>query len=93
MPPSHRHMDICTGHGCYRPRPNAVASPNVFVNNRGQHRVGDAWMRHCCVRCHGGVGATGSPDVITNNRNSCRIGDRVSCGSNMATGSPDVIIN
>lgn len=34
-------------HGCYPPRPNAVASSNVIVNGRGWHRQGDGWEVHC----------------------------------------------
>ena len=49
MPAAHRHKDICTGHGCFPSRPNASASGNVFVNNKGAHRVGDFWEVHCCL--------------------------------------------
>ena len=93
MPAAHRHRDICTGHGCWPPRPNATASPDVFVNGLGQHRLTDSWLVHCCGGCHAGVAATGSPNVFVNGLNACRIGDAVSCGSFMATGSPDVFIN
>lgn len=94
MPPSHRHTDICTGHGCYPSRANAEGSPDTFVNNLAQHRLGDAWESHCCgPPCHGANADGGSPDVFTNGLPSCRIGDPVSCGSNMSEGSEDVIIN
>ncbi len=93
MPPAVRLSDICTGHGCYPPRPNVTASMDVFVNDRGQHRLADIWAGHCCVVCHGGVAASGSPNVFVNGRNACRITDAVSCGSFMATGSPNVFIN
>ena len=45
-PAVHRHRDMGTGHGCWAPRPNAIASPDVFVNGKGWHRVGDAWETH-----------------------------------------------
>lgn len=47
MPAAHRHKDIGTGHGCFPPRPNAGASLDVFVNNKGWHRKGDGWEAHC----------------------------------------------
>lgn len=48
MPPTVRLNDECTGHGCYPSRVNDQGSPNVFVNNRNAHRVGDHWVTHCC---------------------------------------------
>jgi uncharacterized Zn-binding protein involved in type VI secretion len=92
MPAAHRHADICTGHGCYPPRPNIEASPDVFVNGLGWHRVGDGWALHGCGDCapHGGVLAAGSATVFVDGRAAGRIGDPVSCGSSAATGSADV---
>lgn len=85
--------DVCTGHGCFPSRPNDQASPNVIVNNRGSHRLGDHWVTHCCKSCHDSRAASGSPNVIVNNKNKCRIRDAVACGSSMATGSSNVIVN
>lgn len=94
MPAAHRHQDICTGHGCFPSRPNAQASPNVFVNIRGWHRVTDDWQTHCCgPACHGAVLAEGSPNVFVNSLAAGRIGDQVSCGSLCATGSGNVYAN
>ena len=93
MTAAHRHQDYCSGHGCWPPRPNAEASPDVFINNKGSHRLGDGWESHCCVECHGGEAAEGSPNVFVNGRPKCRIGDAVSCGSTMMEGSPDVFVN
>ncbi|MGP9633797.1 PAAR domain-containing protein [Halomonas sp. AOP43-A1-21] len=94
MPAAHRLGDMCTGHGCYSPRPNIEGSPNVFVNGKPAHRVGDAWAVHCCgSSCHGGQAATGSPNVFVNGKPKCRIKDAVNCGSMMATGSPNVFVN
>jgi uncharacterized Zn-binding protein involved in type VI secretion len=88
-----RLHDICTGHGCFPPRQNAEASPNVLINGRGAHRVGDGWESHCCGKaCHGGALAAGSSSVLINGRGAGRIGDPVSCGSRVATGSADVLI-
>ena len=42
MPGIVRLGDVCTGHGCWPPRPNVEASPNVFVNSIAVHRLYDA---------------------------------------------------
>ncbi|MBV5301932.1 MAG: PAAR domain-containing protein [Methylococcales bacterium] len=97
MPAAHRHTDVCTGHGCWPPRPNIEGSPNVFVNNLGSHRETDQWSSHCyCIPpfpCHGGNLASGSPNVYVNGLQKGRIGDPVNCGSKCATGSPNVFVN
>lgn len=94
MPAAVRHTDICTGHGCFGPRPNISASSNVFVNGLGSHRVGDGWAVHCCgIPCHGSSQATGSPNVFVNGIPHARVGDAVACGSANAQGSPNVFIN
>jgi len=84
--------DLCSGHGCYPPRPNVQASADVIVNGGGWHRLGDGWASHGCSKCppHGGSAASGSPTVFVNGRPACRIGDAVSCGSSMVQGSGDV---
>lgn len=91
MPAAVRLGDICTGHGCFPPRPNIQASGDVFINGRGAHRQGDEWDSHCCgPPCHGGSLAAGSSSVFVNGRPLGRIGDPVDCGSRVATGSSDV---
>lgn len=93
MPAVVRLGDICTGH-CFSPRPNTGASPNVFANGLGVHRVGDPWAVHCCGPvCHAGNQATGSPNVFANGLAVARVGDSIDCGSNNATGSPNVFVN
>jgi uncharacterized Zn-binding protein involved in type VI secretion len=84
--------DICSGHGCFPPRPNVQASADVIVNGRGWHRLGDGWAGHGCAVCpaHGGRAASGSHTVFVNGRPACRIGDAVSCGSSMVHGSDNV---
>lgn len=87
--------DICTGHGCWPPRPNSEASGDVFANDLGVHRVGDGWEPHTCPsipETHGSVQASGSSTVFVNGKAVARIGDSVACGSSNATGSPDVFI-
>jgi uncharacterized Zn-binding protein involved in type VI secretion len=95
MPAVHRLTDICTGHGCYPPRENASASPNVFANSLAAHRVGDAWQVHGCAVCvpHGASQASGSPNVFVNSKPWSRIGDAVDCGSSNQTGSGNVFAN
>lgn len=93
MPACARLGDICTGHGCYPPRPNVQASPNVYVNGIPVHRDTDAWASHCCDSvCHSSVLARGSPTVFVNALQCGRIGDPVACGSNIAEGSGNVFV-
>lgn len=47
MPGCVRENDVCSGHGCYPPRPNSSWSPNVFYNGLAAHRVDDSWEAHC----------------------------------------------
>jgi len=94
MPPAVRQSDICTGHGCWPSRPNASWSGDVFINNLGAHRTGDAWAVHCCgPACHGSVMGQGSPNVNVNGVPLARIGDPVVCGSVAISGSPNVFVN
>ena len=93
MPAVTRLGDLCTGHGCFPPRPSIEASPNVFANFIPVHRQTDAWAVHCCKKCHGGVLAQGSPNVYANFLQVGRIQDPVSCGSRVAAGSPNVFAN
>ncbi len=94
MPAAHRLGDVCTGHGCFPSRANTAGSPDVFVNGRPWHRVGDGWAEHCCGgNCHVGTLAAGSPTVYANGKAAGRVGDPVTCGSTAASGSPDVFCN
>ena len=93
MPGAARFQDICTGHGCWPPRPNNQASPDVFVNGRGWHRRTDNWEIHCCPPCHGGNLQEGSPDTFINGLEGGRCHDPVDCGSYVQECSPDTIIN
>lgn len=94
MPAVTRLKDLCSGHGCFSPRPSVSASPNVFCNSKPVHRQGDAWSVHCCgIPCHGSNLAKGSSTVFANGKPFGRIGDPVACGSKVATGSPNVFSN
>lgn len=92
--PVARLFDLCTrfiGHHCFPPRPNSQGSPNVFVNSRNHHRLGDAWMVHCCLSsCHSSVTCTGSSTVFVNSIPAARVGDMVCCTSAIMTGSFNV---
>ena len=95
MPKAVRLGDTSTGHPhCYPARPNTTASPDVIINGRGAHRIGDGWAIHGACEDHtphGGSAASGSPTIIVNGKALCRIGDAIDCGDTMATGSDDVI--
>lgn len=94
MPGVLRLGDICSGHGCFPPRVNVTASNNVFINNRGVHRQGDAWSTHCCgSSCHSSIAVSGSSNFFVNGRKVFRVGDPVGCGSVGAVGSPNVFAN
>lgn len=84
--------DICTGHGCWPPRPNVQGSPNVCTNGIPNHRKTDAWAPHTCPpipQTHSSILCEGSPTVFTNGLEQGRVGDPVCCGSFIATGSPN----
>lgn len=91
MPAASRLGDVCTGHGCFPPRPSTGASGNVYINGIRAHRQGDGWASHCCgPTCHASVLSAGSTSVFVNGQALARIGDAVACGSVVAQGSPSV---
>lgn len=87
--PAARKGDKCTGHPGAGPRVNDQGSPDVFINGRPAHRVGDHWVKHSG---HDSRLAEGSPTVFVNGKGQGRKGDRVACGSLVAEGSPDVFV-
>jgi len=91
--PVTRLGDLCTGHGCWPPRPCDQGSPNVFSDGIKIHRETDHWATHCCVSCHDSVLARGSSKVFVNGLPISRIGDPVACGSAVAEGSLKVFSN
>lgn len=83
--------DLCSGHGCFPPRANTSASPNVFCNGLAVHRLGDSWGDHSCGHSHHtSVLAAGSSKVFVNGRPIARVADSVACGSVAAQGSSSV---
>ena len=82
MPAVHLLGGMDTGHDCHPPRPNVQGSPNVIVEKKPVHRMGDMWAVHCCLlSCHSAALAKGSATVLINGQPCGRIGDPVSCGS------------
>ena len=91
MPYVARLGDWCSGHGSYPPRQNNQGSPNVFVNARGWHRLGDMWQIHTDGDdAHPGRLAKGSSTVFVNSCPAGRFGDPLDCGSAVITGSGTV---
>lgn len=89
--PNHRITDVCTGHGCWPPRPLDTGSPDVITNNLQQGRLTDPYVVHCCgAICHIGYIADGSETVFANNLKVARQSDPVDCGSRCDAHSPDV---
>lgn len=86
--------DLCTGHGCWPPRPNDEAKvKTVLINNIPPHCEGEHWEIHCCVDCHDGYLQKGSSTVVMEKTYyPSRVGDPVTCGSYVMTGSPNVRI-
>lgn len=88
---------ITTGHGCDSTALIGEGSPDVFCNNIGVAREGDAIAPHTilsgivCVP-HSAVVNEGSPDVFVNNIALARVGDSADQGS-IQTGSPDSFAN
>tara|TARA_B100001250_G_scaffold272349_1_gene235173 strand:- start:365 stop:655 length:291 start_codon:yes stop_codon:yes gene_type:complete len=83
--------DITTGHGCYSPVTGVSASPNVKINGRFAHKVGDTFTPHNCgTSVHSDVAAVGSSTVLINGTGAMRIGDTLAPGGSMAAGSWDV---
>ncbi len=93
MPAVTRLGDLCSGHGCWPPRPSNSASTDVLANGKGAMRLNDSYFVHCCKKkCHPGNLIVGSGSVFINSRPAGRIGDQVNCGSVAAQGSPNVFI-
>ena len=93
MPAATREGDISTGHDCHPPVNASEGSPNVFINGKPAHRVGDAWNPHSCGGPpHIPKTSVGSSTVFVNGQPACRIGDMSDCGQASAEGSDDVFI-
>lgn len=92
MPAIVREGDICTGHGCWPPRPAISSSKTVFSDGRGVVRKGDRYAVHCkpCGKnpaCHDSFVTEGSSSVFVDGIPVARVGDPIACGSLCSTGS------
>lgn len=76
-----RVTDMCSGHGCWPPRPAIGNCPRVFLEGLPAHRQGDSWAAHCCKSCHSSALCMGSPRVYTCGQQQGRQLDPVCCGS------------
>ena len=92
--PLGRITDLCSGHVCWPPVIAIQGSSNTFCNDLAVHRVGDAYLPHCCKTCHVPITSKASPSVYTNDRATAHIGSYTSCSSIniMITGSNDTWI-
>ncbi len=71
------------------PTANVAASTNVFVNSKGAHRQGDAWLPHS-FPLHARTTAVGSLTVYVNSKQLARTGDLLTCGDKCGVGSTNV---
>jgi uncharacterized Zn-binding protein involved in type VI secretion len=92
--PATRMGDICSGHGCFPPRPSCSGSPSVFCNSLPVKRMGDIFLPHACPGSppHMGIQALGCPSVMANSLPWSGVPHPVSCGSVNLTGSPSVFV-
>lgn len=87
---------ICTGHGCWPPRPSVQGEPRFRVNGIEVHLQTHAWASHTCPsipETHASVLAAGSPHFRVNGLEVGRVGDPVACGSTVAQGHPNFNVN
>lgn len=81
MPGIVRRTDLCSGHGCYPPRPSSSWSTDVFVNGLEVERYSDTLETHCCgPACHGGS-YVGVHNGYANCLDIQVQGDPIDCGS------------
>lgn len=94
--PAARLGDLCTGHGCYPPRPSITGSSDTFIDGIPALRMGDKYAVHCCVvlpfDCHPGTVSVGSGSAYINGMPAARVGDALECGSKVAVGSSTTFI-
>jgi len=91
MPPVTLLGHVCTGHGCWPPRPSTQGEPRMTVRGVPVHLEGHAWDAHTCPsipETHASVLAAGAPRFTVGGLQLGRIGDPVACGSTVAQGEP-----
>ena len=72
-------------HTIIRNHTKTQGSPNVYINNKPAHRLGDSDSR-------GDVMINGSSTVFINNKKATRVGDSDSRGNVTTSGSSNVFI-
>lgn len=95
MPPVTLLGHVCTGHGCWPPRPSVEGEPAFRINGIPVHCQGHAWAAHTCPsipQTHASVLAAGAPNFRVNGRQVGRIGDPVACGSSVAEGTANFVV-
>lgn len=91
--PASRITDICSGHGCFPPRPITSCSGDFIIDNLGAARETDSLASHCCDgSCHSGSISSGSSTYYVNGLQQARITDPVDCGSTIAQGCNTFIV-
>ncbi len=84
--------DMCSGHGCFPPRPAISASSDTFIDGIPALRVGDKYDQHTCSTTHDGAVLVGSSTTFINGSMAARVGDSLDCGSTIAVGSPSTFM-
>lgn len=82
---------ICSGHGCFPPRPATGGHANVRANGAPVLTVGSEMAAHACgTSSHAGQVAAGHPRIRVNGQPVARLGDAVDCGSILAECEPRI---
>lgn len=79
---------MCTGHGCFPPRPSNQGCTGFTINGVPVHLQTHSWSAHGCATCapHPSVLANGISGFTINEREVGSVGDPVACGSSVAQG-------
>ena len=81
---------LCTGDGCFPPRPNNDGDSTFLVNGTPAHVEGNSWPVHSCGdNQHPGELASGSPTFLINGQEAGRIGDPLGGGCSAAVAEGD----
>ena len=81
---------VCTGHGCWPPRPSTQGSDWFDIGGVPVHLQSHTWAAHTCPpipETHASVLASGSSLFDVMGLQVGRIGDPVACGSSVAQGT------
>lgn len=88
MPAASFNGALCSGHGCFPPRPGIATATKTFAGGIAVLRLGDAYPIHTCGdNLHAGVVVVGSAKSFAGGIALARIADALDCGSVVAQGS------